>query len=302
MDEIDLSQFIDKNHKSLLMVLDLIPIPAFIKDIKGNYLSCNTSFENVSGFTRQQLLEMSADELWGKSQADIFSAKDKELFDNPGLQIYESKFTNLEGVEYILQFHKTTFTNSEKEVSGLLGVIFDLTKIKQLEQSLFKLSQIDELTQILNRRAGLDQMEKVLKDSARKNKVFSIVLIDIDHFKKLNDTYGHSAGDLVLKTVAEDLTTLLRETDIFFRYGGEEFVICMPETSLSKMKGITERLLTKIDAKNILTPNGDSLHITLSMGLAVFPKHGNNLEQLIEASDQAMYVAKNSGRNCIRVA
>ncbi len=302
MDEIDLSQFIDKNHKSLLMVLDLIPIPAFIKDTQGNYLSCNTSFENVSGFTRQQLLEMSADELWGKSQAEIFLAKDKELFDNPGLQIYESKFTNLEGVEYILQFHKTTFTNSEKEVSGLLGVIFDLTKIKQLEQSLFKLSQIDELTQILNRRAGLDQMEKVLKDSARKNKVFSIVLIDIDHFKKLNDTYGHSAGDLVLKTVAEDLTTLLRETDIFFRYGGEEFVICMPETSLSKMKGITERLLTKIDSKNILTPNGDSLHITLSMGLAVFPKHGNNLEQLIEASDQAMYVAKNSGRNCIRVA
>ncbi len=302
MDEIDLSQFIDKNHKSLLMVLDLIPIPAFIKDTKGNYLACNASFESVSGFTRQQLLEKSADELWGKSQAEIFLAKDKELFDNPGLQIYESKFTNLEGIEYILQFHKTTFTNSKNDVSGLLGVIFDLTKIKKLEQSLFKLSQIDELTQILNRRAGLDQMEKVLKDSTRKDKVFSIVLMDIDHFKKLNDTYGHSVGDLVLKTVAEDLTTLLRETDIFFRYGGEEFVICMPETSLSKMKGITERILAKVEAKKILTPTGDSLHITLSMGLAVFPEHGMNLEQLIEASDKAMYDAKNSGRNCIREA
>jgi diguanylate cyclase (GGDEF)-like protein/PAS domain S-box-containing protein len=302
MDEIDLNQFIEKHHKSLLMVLDLIPIPAFIKDTKGNYLSCNTSFENATGFTRQQIQERSATDLWGELQAEIFLAKDQELFDNPGLQIYDTKITNTEGVEYFLQFHKTTFTNSKNDVSGLLGVIFDLTKIKQLEQSLLKLSQIDELTQILNRRAGLDQMEKVLKDSTRKNKVFSIALIDIDHFKKLNDTYGHSIGDLVLTTIAEDLVTLSRETDIFFRYGGDEFVICMPETSLGKTKGITERLLAKIDAKNILTPKGDSLDVTLSIGLAEFPKHGINLEQLIEASDKAMYIAKKSGRNCIREA
>jgi len=106
----------------------------------------------------------------------------------------------------------------------------------------------------------------------------------------------------VLTTIAEDLATLSRETDIFFRYGGDEFVICMPETSLGKTKSITERLLAKVDTKNIVTPKGDSLHVTLSIGLAEFPKHGINLEQLIEASDKAMYIAKKSGRNCIREA
>ena len=205
MNRINLTQFIKENHESLLMVLDLIPNPIFIKDTEGQYLSCNVSFEKFCGFTRQQIIKKSVHDLWEKSQADVFFAKDKELFDNPGLQVYETKFTNPEGIEYIFQFHKVTFTNFKKEVSGLLGIIFDITEIKRLEQSLSKLSQIDELTQILNRRAGFDQMEKVLKDSVRKNKVFSIALMDIDHFKKLNDTYGHSIGDLVLKTIAKDL-------------------------------------------------------------------------------------------------
>jgi len=302
MNKINLIQFIKENHESLLMVLDLIPNPIFIKDVNGQYLSCNVSFEKFCGLTRQELINKSVHDLWEPSQADVFFAKDQALFDNPGLQVYETNFTNPEGMEYIFQYHKVTFDDADKKIAGLLGIIFDITEMKQLEQSLSKLSQIDELTQIYNRRAGFEQMNRVLEDSIRKNRVFSIALIDIDHFKQINDIYGHATGDSILKIIATDLDNLLRGSEIFFRHGGEEFIVCMPEATLNEAKVIAERLRIRVASEKVISSTGESLDVTLSLGISVFPEHGTHLEQLIHASDEAMYEAKKSGRNCVKVA
>ena len=302
MNNTDLLHFIKNNHDSLLMVLDLIPKPIFIKDFDGLYLSCNTSFETFCGISREQLIGRTVHDLWLPGQADIFHAKDNELLHNPGIQQYETDFTNPNGEEFVFQYHKVTFNNSGGETAGLLGIIFDITETKQLEHSLSQLSKLDHLTQIPNRRAGFDQMEQVLDDSIRKSKQFSVAMIDIDHFKAFNDRYGHTVGDLVLKTLANEIKGLLRSNDILFRYGGEEFVICMPETSLDEIRTFAERMRIEVNSKTIETPDGNNLSCTLSVGISSFPEHGTHIKQLIDAGDRAMYDAKNSGRDCIQIA
>ena len=165
-----------------------------------------------------------------------------------------------------------------------------------------KINFDNELTQVFNRRAGFERMNRVLEDSIRKSRVFSIALIDIDHFKQINDIYGHATGDSILKIIATDLDNLLRGSEIFFRHGGEEFIVCMPETTLNEAKVIAERLRIRVASEKVISSTGESLGVTLSLGISVFPEHGTHLEQLIHASDEAMYEAKKSGRNCVKVA
>jgi len=229
-------------------------------------------------------------------------ARDKELFDNPGLQIYETDTTASFGRTYTVQLHKITFLDSDGKVAGLLGIVFDMTDKKQLERTLFDMARIDILTGLSNRRSGIEQIERVFKESVRKDRVFSILMIDIDYFKEINDTYGHSVGDLVLQLIANRSARLMRDCDIFFRYGGEEFIACLPETQIDETHDIAERLRAQFDTEGIEIPKGDIIRVTMSIGIAAYPEHGSEIEHLINESDKALYAAKNSGRNCIMTA
>jgi diguanylate cyclase (GGDEF)-like protein len=122
-------------------------------------------------------------------------------------------------------------------------------------------------------------------------------MIDIDHFKKVNDAYGHTVGDEVLKYVADGLSDKLRSIDTLSRFGGEEFVIIMPETALDGSAPALERMRKKFETRNFLG-NGDiSLNVTVSIGLAEYPSHGDTPAKLIESADTALYSAKEAGRN-----
>lgn len=159
-----------------------------------------------------------------------------------------------------------------------------------------KLAVTDELTQIPNRRAFLNDAQKALSLSERYDRPFTIALMDIDHFKKVNDTYGHDMGDKILKDVATLITNMTRSTDIFARYGGEEFIICMPETNMEEAKIVTEKIREGIESHNF----AHEQTLTSSIGLST--KSANrNLATLIQEADQAMYKAKKSGRNCVMI-
>lgn len=297
----ELIQFIKEQKGHLSAFIDLIPVPIFIKDADGIYLNCNTAFEDFIHLSRQELIGNSVYDLWDKSLADIYHQKDQELFDNPGVQVYDSEVKTTDGERMVVQFHKSTFTNTQGEVAGLLGIIFDRTVERVLEDNLRQLAHYDALTGLLNRREGLISMQRVLAESERNNRQFAVAVLDIDFFKEINDNFGHDCGDRALILVKKIAESVLREYDQIYRYGGDEFVLCFPETTIEEALVITERLRTTFENHKQVTQSAESYRLTVSIGVAGYPSDGATPEELIKASDLALYKAKENGRNQVQV-
>ncbi len=175
------------------------------------------------------------------------------------------------------------------------------TQIEELR----RLSITDPLTGLLNRRYLLDRLEEELSRSQRHGRLFSLLMLDIDGFKDYNDTFGHPMGDRALKAISEAILNSVRSIDIVSRYGGDEFMVILPETDKALAVSIAERLKSdvgKTELANSLTDAGLSpSNLTLSIGIASYPEDGNTTEMLIEHVDKALYLAKNKGRNRIEV-
>jgi len=154
----------------------------------------------------------------------------------------------------------------------------------------------DLLTGLLNRRAFLESTGREVARTKRYNDVLSVILLDVDHFKHINDRRGHAAGDMVLSAVGKLLNGALRTCDIVARWGGEEFVLVLPSTSLEGAEQVAERVREMMEQADIKDGNGDAIPVTASFGVASYAL-GESLEQVIDRADRAMYLAKSSGRN-----
>jgi len=169
------------------------------------------------------------------------------------------------------------------------------------KQRLEKLALTDALTGCLNRRALSEALGQELDRARRYNLALTILLADIDRFKQINDTRGHIAGDSVLRQVGDLLRREARSVDIVARYGGEEFVVVMPETALPGAAIFAERLRGRVMARDFADPGEDPLHFTVSIGLASFPDDRvQSADTFVSLADQALYRAKNEGRNLVR--
>lgn len=157
-------------------------------------------------------------------------------------------------------------------------------------------ARTDVLTQLPNRRAFDAEMDRGLAEYARRGKVFSLMMIDVDHFKRFNDDHGHQAGDEVLRSVAAVLRTNVRPMDIPARYGGEEFAVVMPDTSAGDARPFVEEVRRLIDAHRCQFGE-DMFHVTASLGMAQLGP-GESATELIHRADEALYAAKEAGRNC----
>jgi diguanylate cyclase (GGDEF)-like protein len=163
---------------------------------------------------------------------------------------------------------------------------------------------IDELTGAYNRRFLEETLAKlVVPDDRRRGQALSLMVIDLDHFKKVNDTYGHQVGDLVLKTVAQTLHRTLKESDVLARYGGEEFVIVLPRTDTAGAVAVGERLRIAVAGLSLrkLAPVAPE-RVTISIGVASYPVHATTVAELIRAADEALYQSKSQGRNRVTCA
>jgi diguanylate cyclase len=157
-------------------------------------------------------------------------------------------------------------------------------------------ARTDSLTKLANRRAFDDAVEKAMNRFNKEGKPFSLMLFDVDHFKKFNDTYGHQAGDEVLRQVANTLSKTAKTTDLACRYGGEEFGLVMPNTTIAQARIAAERIREAIQATKV-NFDGKCLSVTASMGVAEVLR-GDDSARLIRRSDEAIYCAKGAGRNC----
>ena len=181
------------------------------------------------------------------------------------------------------------------------GIVFDVTAqkseellLRQQSTHLLEMAMTDELTGIMNRRAIWDELQYRLNPQLSRTKTLSVALFDIDHFKSINDTYGHLTGDQVLREVANIIAHTIRGFDTVGRYGGEEFLVLFPNTEIDKAKLAADRIRANIEAHNFEMVG----HLTISGGVA--EHDGSSATALIDRADQALYMAKNNGRNQIQ--
>lgn len=166
-------------------------------------------------------------------------------------------------------------------------------------EEIYKTVVTDGLTQIANKRALGDFLEREVARARRHSRTLTILMMDLDHFKLINDTHGHLTGDIVLKEVAGVVKSRIRKDELFARYGGEEFVCVLPETDRPAAKALAETIRRMVEAHRIIF-EGQEIRITISIGVAEFnaDRHQGTTDLLMEA-DKNLYIAKNSGRNCV---
>ncbi|WP_022851822.1 GGDEF domain-containing protein [Limisalsivibrio acetivorans] len=161
------------------------------------------------------------------------------------------------------------------------------------------MASIDELTRINNRRNGIALTEDVLEKAYEDREPVSLLIMDIDHFKQVNDTYGHQAGDMILRVLSEKIKNMIRGTDIFLRYGGEEFLIVMPGTHIDDSYKRSEIIRKAVEESEFLW-NNNSIQVTISLGLScteIGTQNNYDLDTLLTQADEALYLAKEQGRN-----
>jgi len=202
------------------------------------------------------------------------------------------------GIDLVpLDFQIGPIYDNSGQVIGLLATAVDITERKRLEVELKRQAHLDYLTGLPNRRSFMEQGEVELSRTQRYGTTLSILMLDIDHFKQINDVYGHQAGDLVLKTLALIFQEVLRSVDIIGRMGGEEFAVILPETDIDQATEVAERLREVISEGEVSLPVGLRINYTVSIGVTTLIDKNSNIEMLLYEADKALYRAKQTGRN-----
>ena len=182
----------------------------------------------------------------------------------------------------------------ESYLSGAASALSNLRLLETTKQQ----ANVDELTGLYNRRFLEEYARKLLAMARRKGQPLGIIMMDLDHFKEFNDVYGHEVGDRILRHFAKTATQAMREANLAARYGGEEFVVILPETDAQGCLRLAERI--RLAVERMVVPSGTEKplpQVTVSLGIAVYPDHGQSLEELLQASDKALYESKRAGRN-----
>ncbi|MGB0696880.1 MAG: diguanylate cyclase [Rhodospirillaceae bacterium] len=287
----------EERRRFLQTLLETIPNPIYYKDLDGRLLMCNTAFAQFHGFAEPSLMV-------GQTSRDyVNEAYDRETQEMDGALIveggskqYERTLALKDGSEHTALISKAVYETTTGQPTGVVGVITDISEQKRLEDELRRLATTDPLTSCLNRRAFVERAQNEINRAKRYGEPMSMLLFDIDHFKKVNDSYGHAVGDVALKLFAEHVHDSLRVTDLFGRLGGEEFAALLPQTPRTQGVLLANRIRTRISAVEIPTDNGP-ITVTVSIGASGFGENGDTVDGLLKAADGALYVAKEKGRN-----
>ena len=225
--------------------------------------------------------------------------RDKRIFNERRRTVYSVPFTKVLGVLYLENRTQTKeFTEDDQFV---LQVFADHVTTAVTNDSLYQQASTDTLTGLASRRYLDSRLGDEVDFARRTTTPLSVVLIDLDDFKWLNDTYGHQAGDEILRQVGQILRRSVRKFDICGRYGGEEFILALPETDTPGARVVAENVRERVASEAFLDPENPVL-VTVSLGIATFPAHASDLHGLVGAADAALYQSKRAGKNCHRIA
>lgn len=277
-----------------------VPVACFTVDMDGTVHEWNLAAQQLYGYTKQEVLfRPFYEKVFRGAAASRLHEMLQRVVQGSMVAGIESEDYDSEGnLHYVIR-SAFPIQNLQREVVGAIVSVVDVTyrveyenQLKQLNQQLQNLAITDGLTGLHNHRAFQDYLEEQFQTAMHKKQPLSLILMDVDHFKQYNDTYGHQAGDEVLRRVAQILKQSVRDGDFVARYGGEEFAVVLPHTDTENAVQVAERLREAIaSAEWTLRP------ITGSFGVASIRPDMETRREIIESADQALYEAKRGGRN-----
>jgi diguanylate cyclase (GGDEF)-like protein/PAS domain S-box-containing protein len=267
----------------------------------GHIVFFNDASEKLFGYTFSEVV--------GKYVHDILPAHDLRNKANKGFKKYQTdnngpligttvtvRGLKKNGEEVHIQFTLNSINHEGEYFS--FSFLRDVTQQVLLQEKLTTQATTDTLTKVLNLRSYNDRASKEFNSAKRHKENFSLLLLDIDFFKKINDQYGHDIGDIALKTFTKTISQTIRQDDIFSRIGGEEFAVALVKVNIDYVLNIAEKIRLLIENLEIRT-SSSSFKMTVSIGVAQMESQDNNLRDLQKRSDKALYEAKHSGRNCV---
>lgn len=277
--------------------------PGFVSQAAGmvTILDVNQYTLKMYGAKNKEDLLVSLDRIFVPESFDIFAEELIAIAEGESHFKAESVTQNLQG-ERVNTLVTITFPAENGAWNNVPVSMVDITDRKRMEEQLKYQAVHDPLTGVYNRNMLEQQMTDEVYRAARYNHSLSVFMLDIDHFKNINDTYGHGVGDIVLRDLATLIKNSIRKPDYVARYGGEEFVVILPETSLHKARELAERLRRQVASYTISIKEDQTLSLTISIGVATYPDHTESPQNLLEAADKAMYVAKRQGRDRVQTA
>jgi len=267
-----------------------------ITDKNGNIVDVNRAFTEITGYSKSEVL--------GKNPRILQSGRNSESF-------YRDMWRTIEQVGYwngeIWNRHKNgelipenLTISSLVDEDGLafqyIGVFSDISQIKRSQEKLDHLAHHDALTDLPNRLLLQERLEQAIKHAQRNRKQLAVIFVDLDHFKLINDSFGHPVGDLVLKEVAEYLQSTMREGDTVARIGGDEFVLLLEDIGQAETVGVVARKILEVFQRPVKLEERE-ININASLGICIYPRDGTSPEELMSNADAAMYRAKDQGRN-----
>ena len=299
-----------ENSEMLLSIINLIPVAFFVKDHKSRFFIMNRACEEQWGMSFADLRGTDASQFFPPEQMEQFLATDQSIFEGRKPVEFEETFWNAtKKADRIGYTFKLPMYDASGNPQYLVCVTIDITERKLAqaallasEEKLQVLASTDPLTELPNRRQFIARLEEEFARVRRlSNQRCSIMMLDLDHFKRINDTYGHAMGDAVLQHFAQLTHKAFRSIDMTARVGGEEFAVILPGSDLATARKSAERL-RDIVAKTPLVQDGKTIPVTVSIGVATIIPSDSEADQTLIRADEALYRAKENGRNQVEMA
>ena len=272
----------------------------FTLDAEGCIDSWNPSVERLTGFGEMEVVGHMLSRFYARDEIVLHRSPEHiALTRDEGWHVEEFWCETKTGRRYWGQVLVAVLREDDGDISGYSVVLRDVTERKMHSDNLARLLTTDHLTGVTNRAHFFEIAESEVARAQRHDRALSLVMVDADHFKRINDTAGHQAGDDVLKRIADEAKALLRSSDTVARLGGEEFVLMLPSTTTAEAMVVAERLRVAVERARIDTAVGQR-KATISLGVASLGDANPTLQDLLAAADRALYDAKQAGRNCVR--
>lgn len=279
------------------LIINSIADAYYEVDLKGNLLLFNDPYLKLFGYRREEMLGLNFKRYVSKKYADAaFRAFTSVYKTRKTLNKMDWEIINKNGESRQVELSVSLVRNAQGEPIGFRGIMSDTTARRKAEESIRRQAFHDSLTNLANRILFNDRLHMSIKRAKRAQKMVAVMMLDLDNFKDVNDRWGHAAGDLLLKEVADRLADQVRDTDTVARQGGDEFSIALSSLNNPQdARRIAEKIVTSFSRPFHL--DEVDIKVTTSVGIAMYPDHGDDDDALIKNADKAMYQAKMLGRN-----
>ncbi len=273
------------------------PLPYQAMDDHGRVVDVNAAWLEMMGMISDQVVGQSFGELMDANEWRKFMHMFPSFIKNGALANFQLTINHADGTPLIIELNGRVAYDIHGDFKQTHCVLQNITERMAIEHELRRLATSDPLTGLANRRAFFTEADHALLQCARYHHDYTVMMLDIDHFKSINDTFGHDVGDQVLKLVSNEMQQQIRAVDILGRLGGEEFAIALPEADISTATTVAERIRIAVEAFSLDTEQG-CVRFTISIGLSQLSDAKSN-EALIKKADELLYQAKQNGRNRI---